>query len=82
MGSLTLIALVAFAGCGSRQRPRVLVIGLGCENNFLGAFKQVLGDFDPQRIRYYSAQEVEDEFETGMGLLLITLKLNRREDQL
>lgn len=47
----------------------VLVIGLGCENNFLGAFKKVLGDVDSQRIRYFSAQEVEDEFETGMALL-------------
>ncbi len=47
----------------------VLIIGLGCEHNTIAGFKKVLGDFDEERIRYFAAQEVEDEFETGMSML-------------
>lgn len=47
----------------------VLVVGLGCENNQVSAFKTVLGDFDPQRVRFLVCQDVEDEFEEGLRLL-------------
>lgn len=47
----------------------VLIIGLGCENNNIDAFRNVLGEMDARRIRYFGAQEVSDEFETGMALL-------------
>lgn len=47
----------------------VLVIGLGCENNQIQPFKEGLGDFDPQRIRFLISQQVEDELEAGCGLL-------------
>lgn len=50
----------------------VLVMGLGCENNHLAAFREVLeadGEIDPERIRYYNLQEVEDEIDTGLNLL-------------
>jgi altronate hydrolase len=50
----------------------VLVMGLGCENNHLDAFRQVLetqGEFDPERIRFYNLQEAEDEIDTGLELL-------------
>jgi len=47
----------------------VLVVGLGCENNQVSAFKTVLGDYDPQRVRFLVCQDVEDEFEEGLRLL-------------
>lgn len=44
----------------------VLVLGLGCENNNIEAFKQVLGEYDEQRVKFLAAQEVEDEIEAGL----------------
>ncbi|WP_026975215.1 UxaA family hydrolase [Alicyclobacillus contaminans] len=47
----------------------VLVIGLGCENNRLDAFRPLLADVPPEKVRYLAVQEVTDEFEAGMSLL-------------
>ncbi len=47
----------------------VLVLGLGCENNQVGDFRKVVGDTDPENLRYLVAQECEDEFEAGLTLL-------------
>jgi altronate hydrolase len=47
----------------------VLIVGLGCENNQIHLFRQVIGDYDPQRIKFMAAQEVEDELDKGMELL-------------
>jgi len=47
----------------------VLVVGLGCENNQLTAFREMLGEYDPKRIKFMETQKVGDEFEEGMGLL-------------
>ena len=47
----------------------VLVVGLGCENNQVGAFREMLGDYDTERIRFMETQKVDDELETGMELL-------------
>ena len=47
----------------------VLVIGLGCENNQISAFRDFLGIYDTQRIRFMETQTVADEIETGMKLL-------------
>lgn len=47
----------------------VLVVGLGCENNQVGAFREILGDYDTERIRFMETQKVDDELETGMALL-------------
>ncbi|MEA4984829.1 Altronate dehydratase [bioreactor metagenome] len=47
----------------------VLVVGLGCENNQVSAFKELLGDFDDTRVKFMETQKVEDEVETGMELL-------------
>jgi len=44
----------------------VLILGLGCENNQI---QQFLALIDPQkrdRVRYFNAQEVEDEIEAGV----------------
>ncbi|WP_134702359.1 UxaA family hydrolase [Ammoniphilus sp. YIM 78166] len=47
----------------------VLIVGLGCENNQIDSFKEVLGDYPPGRIRFMKSQEVEDELETGLELM-------------
>ena len=47
----------------------VLVVGLGCENNQAGTFREMLGDYDTERIRFMETQKVDDELETGMELL-------------
>lgn len=47
----------------------VLVIGLGCENNQIDAFKQAIGDYNPERVKFLKSQEVEDELEEGLALL-------------
>ena len=47
----------------------VLVLGLGCENNHIAAFKQVLGEYDANRVRFLEAQTVEDEIATGVALI-------------
>lgn len=47
----------------------VLVLGLGCENNHIEAFRQVLGPVDERRVKFLTTQNVEDEIETGMELI-------------
>lgn len=47
----------------------VLVIGLGCENNQIDAFKATLGDYDEQRVKFMVSQHYEDEVEVGLELL-------------
>ena len=47
----------------------VLVVGLGCENNNIPEFIKVLGEYDPQRVKFMVAQEVEDEIESGLELI-------------
>lgn len=47
----------------------VLVVGLGCENNQIKAFREMLGDFDESRIKFMETQKVDDEYETGMEML-------------
>ncbi len=45
------------------------MIGLGCENNNINRFRQVLGDFVPERVKFLVAQEAEDEIEDGLELV-------------
>ena len=47
----------------------VLVVGLGCENNQVNAFREMLGDFDESRVKFMETQKVDDEYEDGMTLL-------------
>ena len=47
----------------------VLVLGLGCENNYIDLFKEVIGDYNPQRVKFLGVQMVEDEFEEGLELI-------------
>ncbi|MGL4748844.1 MAG: UxaA family hydrolase, partial [Shewanella sp.] len=47
----------------------VLIVGLGCENNQVAQFKEGLGKFDENRIRFLISQQVEDEIEAGSQIL-------------
>ena len=55
-----LAALVKHPNAGA-----VLVLGLGCENNQVSALKEVIGEWDDERVKFLIAQEVEDEIEVG-----------------
>ncbi len=47
----------------------VLVLGLGCENNTLAEFRNSLGEYDEERVKFLVAQEVDNEIEAGVKLL-------------
>lgn len=47
----------------------VLVIGLGCENNTIEKFKEELGSYNPERVKFLIAQESEDEIADAKKLL-------------
>ena len=47
----------------------VLVVGLGCENNQPDIFREFIGAYDEERIKFMVAQKVDDEFEEGMKIL-------------
>ncbi len=60
----------------------VLVLGLGCENNQIARFREELGDFDSDRIKFLTAQGVNDEVEAGFNIcceLLEKMRGDRRE---
>ncbi len=59
-----LAALVRHPNAGG-----VLVLGLGCENNHIKSFREILGDTDPDRVKFLESQGVSDEQEAGMSLL-------------
>jgi altronate hydrolase len=45
----------------------VLVLGLGCENNQMKLFLEHVGPFDPKRVKFFNAQDVNDEVEAGVA---------------
>lgn len=48
----------------------VLVVALGCENNQLGAFKELVGKVDENRVKFMESQKIKgDEVEYGLELL-------------
>ncbi|WP_130837671.1 UxaA family hydrolase [Lachnoclostridium sp. Marseille-P6806] len=59
-----LAALVRHPNAGA-----VLCLGLGCENLQMDMFREALGDFDPERVRFLLCQDVEDELEAGSVML-------------
>lgn len=44
----------------------VLVLGLGCENNQMKDFLEVVGPQEAGRMRWFNAQQVSDEIESGL----------------
>ena len=47
----------------------VLVVGLGCENNQMDAFRELLGEIDESRVKFMVTQQVGNEHQEGMKLL-------------
>ena len=47
----------------------VLVLGLGCENNNIEVFKKVLGDYNPDRVKFLNTQDVDDDVEAGVAII-------------
>lgn len=46
----------------------VLIVSLGCENNQLAPFMELVGEVDPKRVKTIRVQDVEgDETETGLA---------------
>lgn len=59
-----LAALVRHPNAGA-----VLVVGLGCENLTHEQFLEELGEYDADRVKFLTCQEVEDEFAEAERLL-------------
>lgn len=47
----------------------VLVVGLGCENNNIDSFKEILGDVNEKRVKFLNCQSVNDEIAEGIKLI-------------
>lgn len=47
----------------------VLVIGLGCENNQMGPFREGLGKVDENRVKFMICQDESDEIAAGVALV-------------
>lgn len=62
----------------------VLVVGLGCENNQPDVFREFIGEYDEDRVKFMISQKVEgDEVEAGMKILreiYAKAKEDKRED--
>ena len=59
----------------------VLVVGLGCENNQPEALRQLLGDYDEERIRFLVTQQVDDEMEAGARILHELYELASKDER-
>lgn len=47
----------------------VLVLGLGCENNNIGVFKEVLGEWNDKRVKFMNTQDFDDDIAEGVRLI-------------
>ena len=47
----------------------VLVLGLGCENNNIEVFKKVLGEYNPDRVKFLNTQDADDDIAAGVALI-------------
>ncbi|KMK96002.1 UxaA family hydrolase [Rossellomorea marisflavi] len=47
----------------------ILVMGLGCENNYIEEFKKVIGDYDPRRVKFIEVQSADDEISESLELI-------------
>ncbi len=70
LGDDQLITQKILAGMAKHPNAAgVLVLGLGCENNNIEVFKKVLGEYNPSRVKFLNAQDVEDDFAAGVALV-------------
>ncbi len=70
-----LAGMVHHPNCGG-----ALVLGLGCENNNIEIFKNALGSYDEERVRFFNAQDADDEIEAGVRIIE-ELKSNAAKDK-
>ena len=73
-----LVALAKHPNAGG-----ILVMSLGCENNQQSAFKEAMGNFDSNRVKFLISQQVSDEIEAGFELmkeLVEDMKNDKREE--
>ena len=47
----------------------VLVLSLGCENNNVNEFKKVLGNYNPNRVKFLITQDVGMRLKRACGCL-------------
>ena len=47
----------------------VLVLGLGCENNNIDEFKKVLGEYNPDRVKFLNTQDYDDDIAAGVEVI-------------
>ena len=47
----------------------VLVLGLGCENNNIDVFKKVLGEYNPDRVKFLNTQDHDDDIAAGVAII-------------
>ena len=59
----------------------VFVLGLGCENNQIAQFREAIGEYDPSRVRFLVAQEVEDELESGFEICRDLVEITRCDER-
>ncbi|PPZ34342.1 altronate hydrolase, partial [Escherichia coli] len=57
----------------------VLVIGLGCENNQVDAFRATLGEYDVERVGFMICQQQDDEVEAGLERLRVLYQAMRND---
>ena len=47
----------------------VLVLGLGCENNNIEVFKEFLGEWDDERVKFLNTQDYDDDIAEGVRII-------------
>ena len=47
----------------------VLMLGLGCENSGIDTIKPYMGEYDPERLKFLIAQDVNNELEAAMKII-------------
>ncbi|HEY3984338.1 altronate dehydratase family protein [Cedecea sp.] len=57
----------------------VLVVGLGCENNQIEAFRETLGEYEQSRVRFMALQQQDDEVEAGLEHLHALYEVMRHD---
>ena len=59
----------------------VLVVSLGCENNQLDAFRELVGPVDESRVRMFVSQKVDDEVAYGVQQLREIFAVASRDER-
>jgi altronate hydrolase len=57
----------------------VLIVGLGCESNQLSALLEAAPHIDPERLRAFTAQAMEDEVEAGLAAVEELVRIAERD---